>query len=73
MITRKQFMKALKKRTEADLIVSRYNLQESLRNIELLNEARTIAHTFQNGSRTENECLSEAFKYLKKREDDKTL
>ena len=28
-ITHKQFMRALKKRTDADLIVSQYNLQEA--------------------------------------------
>ena len=62
-------MKALKKRAEADLIISRYNLQESL----IFVEASSIAHTFQNGSKSSSECLTEAFEYLKKLRDEKTL
>ena len=33
-ISHKEFMKALKKRVEADLIISQYNLQESKKMVE---------------------------------------
>lgn len=66
-------MKALKKRAEADLIISRYNLQECLKNADIFVEAGTIAHTFQNGSKSESQCFAEACQYLKKQRDEKTL
>jgi len=71
MITHKQFMRALKKRTEADLLISQYNLQESKKLVDLSQEAREIAHTFQNGHKTAGECFTEAFQYLINRIYDK--
>jgi len=66
MITKKAFFKALKKRTEADLLISQYNLQESLKMVEIFDEARSIAHTFQNGHKSDNECFNLALEYLRK-------
>ena len=71
MITKKQFMKALKKKSEAELLISQYNLQECLNNIEIFVEAGKIADTFQNGSKSESQCFSEACLYLKKQRDEK--
>ena len=41
MITHKQFMKALKARTEADLLISQYNLQEAKKLVEHIKEIKT--------------------------------
>lgn len=64
-ITYQQFFEALKKRTEADLLISQYNLQESEKLVDILSEAKGIAHTFQNGHKSESTCLNEAIAYLK--------
>lgn len=61
-------MKALKKRVEADLLISQYNLQESTKLVERFHEARSISHTFQNGSKTDQECFTEAYQYLQNKE-----
>jgi hypothetical protein len=66
MITKKQFLRALKKRTEADLIISRYNLQESLKMVDLCQEARNIMDTFQNGFKSDSDCFQEALNYLRR-------
>jgi len=65
MITHKQFMRALRKRVEADLIISQYNLQESKKVVDIIDQAKEIAHTFQNGFKSAETCLSEAIEYLK--------
>ena len=66
MITHKQFLKALKARTEADLIISKYNLQESQKIVDTHQEARDITHTFQNGFKSDSQCFLEALNYLRK-------
>jgi hypothetical protein len=40
MITHKQFMKALKKKSEAELLISQYNLQEVKKYVEQLNKEK---------------------------------
>jgi hypothetical protein len=64
MITKKEFFRALKKRTEADLIISKYNLQESLKMADIYDNAKSISHTFQNGFKSDSDCFNEALAYL---------
>lgn len=64
-ITYKQYLKALKKQKDAELIVSQYNLQQVnkwVANLEA--KAKELAHTFQNGHRTEKECITMAKQYI---------